>query len=183
MDFLDFEGQELYFDTPLSEEVATLLKRAADIYPAAECEAILMRGYFLEPEHLTVLVALYRYYYYQHRYDDALVVSERALKAAGRLLDFRVDWPDLRLSEVGNGVMVSMGLLRFYLLALKASGYLLLRIGNFEEAARRLDKLAELDTNDQFSSGYLRNMAHQGLKGSTGQDAESSETNMASASH
>lgn len=183
MDFLDFEGQDLYFDAPLSPEVAALLKKAADVYPAAESETLLMRGYFLEPEHLTVLVALYRYFYYQHRYHDALVVSERALKVAGDMLEFRVEWPDLRLSEVGSGVMVSMGLIRFYLLALKASGYLKLRVGAFEEAARRLDKLAELDSNDQFSSGYLRDIAHRSLKGATGQDTAETETNMASASH
>jgi tetratricopeptide (TPR) repeat protein len=183
VDFLDFEGQELYFDAPLSAEVAALLEQAANAYPGEESEAFLMRGYFLEPEHLTVLVALYRFYYYRHRYHDALVVSERALKAAGRMLDFRVDWPDLRLAEVGRGVMVSMGLTRFYLLALKASGYLQLRVGAFEEAAQRLDKLAELDPNDQFSSGFLREMAHLSLKGPAGEEAAENEANVACASH
>jgi len=183
VDFLDFEGQELYFDAPLSSEVAGLLKQAAESYPGVESEVLLMRGYFLEPEHLSVLVALYRYYYYQHRYHDALLVSERALKVAGRLLGFRVDWQDLRLSEVGNGVMVSMGLIRFYLLALKASGYLLMRVGAFEEAARRLDKLAELDANDQFGSAFLREMAHRSLQGSVEQDAAESESTLATASH
>ena len=169
MDFLDFEGQELYFDAPLSNEVAGLLKQASECYPDIESEVLLMRAYFLEPEHLSVLVALYRYYYYQHRYHDALLVSERALKIAGRSLGFRVDWQDLRLSEVGNGVMVSMGLIRFYLLALKASGYLLMRVGEFAQAAGRLDKLAELDTNDQFGSGFLREMAHRTMKESVEQ--------------
>lgn len=181
MDFLDFEGQDLYFDAPLSNEVATLLNQAAEAYPNAESENLLMRGYFLEPEHLSVLVALYRYFYYQHRYHDALLVSERALKVAGDLLNFRVDWPDLRMSEVGNGVMVSMGLIRFYLLALKASGYLSLRIGDFDEAAKRLDKVAELDTNDQFGSAFLREMAHRGLPGAIGQDAGEQEASTASA--
>lgn len=183
MDFLDFEGQELYFDAPLSTEVTTLLKQASECYPEIESEALLMRGYFLEPEHLSVLVAMYRYFYYQHRYHDALLVSERAMKVAGRLLEFRVDWRDLRLSEVGNGVMVSMGLLRFYLLALKASGYLLMRVGEFQQAAARLDKLAELDTNDQFGSAFLREIAHRSLKESAAIAYAESETTMASAGH
>lgn len=165
MDFLDFEGQDLYFDAPISSEVTELLKQAAECYPEAESETLLMRSYFLEPEHLTVLVALYRYYYYQHRYEDAVLVSDRALKVAGRMLGFRMEWSQLPLSELGGGVMVSMGLIRFYLLALKASGYLMLRIGDFEEASRRLNKLAELDSTDQFGSAFLREMAQKGLRG------------------
>lgn len=165
MDFLDFEGQDLYFDTPISSEVTELLEQAAECYPNAESEALLMRGYFLEPEHLTVLVALYRYFYYQHRYEDALLISDRALKAAGRLLGFHTDWSELSLPAVGSGVMVSMGLIRFYLLALKASGYLCLRMGDFEEASKRLDKLVELDSTDQFGSAFLRVMAQKGLRG------------------
>jgi tetratricopeptide (TPR) repeat protein len=165
VDFLDFEGQDLYFDAPLSTEVAELLEQAAECYPSEESESFLMRGYFIEPEHLTVLVALYRYFYYQHRYQDALLVSDRALKVSGRLLGFRMDWSELPLTELGSGVMVSMGLIRFYLLALKASGYLLLRLGDYEQASRRLDKLAELDSTDQFDSAFLRVMAQKGLRG------------------
>jgi len=165
VDFLDFEGEDLYFDTPISSEVTELLKQAAECYPDAKSEALLMRCYFLEPEHLSVLVALYRYYYYQHRYEDALLVSDRALKVAGRMFGFQLDWSQLSLPVLGSGVMVSMGLIRFYLLALKASGYLLLRMGNFEEASRRLDKLVELDSTDQFGSAFLRVMAQKGLRG------------------
>lgn len=162
MDFLDFEGEDLYFDAPLSGELEQLLQHAADAYPARDSESLLLRSYFLEPENLTVLVALYRYYYYQHRYDDALMVSERALNAAGRMLGFDDGWRALRLRELGYGVMVSMGLTRFYLLALKASAFLLLRIDDPDRARERLDKLEELDPNDQFGSHFLRELSARG---------------------
>jgi pantothenate kinase-related protein Tda10 len=42
-------------------------------------------------------------------------------------------------------------LLRFYLLVLKASAYLNLRLANYSEAQSQLEKLIELDSQD-----YLR---------------------------
>ena len=38
-----------------------------------------------------VLVALYRYYYYQHRLSDALIVSERVLRIFANRLAFLMD--------------------------------------------------------------------------------------------
>ena len=159
MDFLDFEGQDLYFDEPVSDQVAELIQQAADLYPNAEAEAYLLRSYFLEPQHLTVLVALYRYFYYRHRYQDALLVAERALVLTGERLGLRTEWQQLSMSELGNGILVSMGFTRFYLLVLKASGYLKLRVGDVDDAILRLEKVVELDPRDQFGAGFLLDLA------------------------
>lgn len=161
MDFLDFEGQDLYFDAPVSIEVSELLDEAAEAYPNEESEHLLMRSYFLEPNHLMVLVALYRYFYYQHRYEDALIIADRSLQVAASKLDITVEWQELRPEHLGSGVFVSMGLTRFYLLALKARAYLLLRLNNLDEAIECLDKLGELDPNDQFGSSFLLKVAKQ----------------------
>ena len=80
MDLLDFDPEPLYFDDPLPPEVEALLRAAADGYAEDEAEAHLMRAYFLAPEQLTVLVALYRYFYYRHALDEALfALQEGAL--------------------------------------------------------------------------------------------------------
>lgn len=161
MDFLDFEGQDLYFDDPVNEEVAELLDKASRAYPDEDAENYLMRSYFLEPNHLMVLVALYRYYYYQHRYSDALVVADRSLQAAADKLGIDVDWRELQPAHLGSGVFVSMGLTRFYLLGLKAKAYLLLRVKDLDSAIECLEKLKELDPNDQFGSAFLMRVARQ----------------------
>ena len=155
MDFLDFDGQDLYFDDPLSTKVSELLEKAAQTYPDEESEKCLMRAYFLEPDHLMVLVALYRYFYYQHRYEDALVVANRSLLTAGKKLGYSLDWRDLQPGNIGSGVFVSMGLTRFYLLSLKAMAYLKMRVEDLDGAYECLDKLAQLDPKDQFSSGFM----------------------------
>lgn len=159
MDLLDFEGQDLYFDEPLADEVEGLIKQAADEYGNMEAELLLLRAFLFAPEHLVVLVALYRYYYYQHRYDEALAVADRAMAVSGDRLRFSGEWQRLSLNDMGRGVIQSMGLLRFYLLTLKAAGYLKLRLGGIEEGSAMLKKVIELDPHDRLGAQALLEVA------------------------
>lgn len=161
MDFLDFEGQDLYFDDPISAEVSELIDNAARVYPDEKAEDYLMKAYFLEPSHFMVHVALYRYFYYQHRYEDALIIANRSLIVAGEKLNLRTNWENLSPEDIGSGVFVSMGLTRFYLLGLKAIAYLKLRLHKLDEAIDCLTKLKELDPNDQFGTEFLMKVAKQ----------------------
>ena len=92
MDLLDFGGEKMYFDQPLGEEAEGLIAMAAEQYGQPAAEHRLMRAYFLEPEHLTVLVALYRYFYYRRQYADALIVADRAIVVASRQLNLSDGW-------------------------------------------------------------------------------------------
>jgi len=120
-----------------------------------DAELALLRAHLLAPEHLTVLVSLYRYYFYQHRLDDALLVAESALAVVGRRLEFPDTWVYLREENVGAGVMRSMGLVRFYLMVLKAAGYINLRLGNRETGLAMLEKLVQLDSHDRIGGKAL----------------------------
>jgi tetratricopeptide (TPR) repeat protein len=158
-DLLDFDGEDLYFNESLNSEAKECLELAAEEYGTDEAEQALLRAYFLEPLHPMILVALYRYYYYQHRLSDALIVAERVLQVTAKRLDFPQDWRDLTEGRLGNGVMISMTLIRFYMLALKGAGYLELRLGNYDSALARLEKVAELDTNDRLGAQALLDVA------------------------
>jgi hypothetical protein len=161
MDLLDFDQAELYFDEPLAQDVARLLAAAADKYGSDEAESLLLRANLLAPQHLMVLVALYRYYFYQHRLDDALLVAESALAVAGRRLEFPETWVYLREANVGAGVIRSMGLVRFYLMVLKAAGYINLRLGHVEAGQAMLEKLVELDSHDRIGGRALLEVLHR----------------------
>ncbi|MGD8498453.1 MAG: hypothetical protein PVG82_06085 [Chromatiales bacterium] len=150
MDLLDFDGEQMYFDQPLTDEVAELIEQAADNYGAVAAEHSLMRAYFLAPEHLTVLVALYRYFFYRHRYADALLVADRAIRLSAQRLGLDADWRVLDARSLGPAVLESMTLTRFLLLALKGAGYLLLRLDEPAAGLTRLEKVAELDTSDRL---------------------------------
>lgn len=167
MDMLDFESGDLYFDEPLHAEAQRCLEHAAEHYGESLAEEALMRAYFLDPEHPTVLVALYRYFYYQHRLQEALLVAERVLKVFAQRLDLPENWRDLTETRFGNGVVISMTLIRFYLLALKGAGYLELRLGEHESALARLRKVVELDPNNRLGARALLDVALDALKQQT----------------
>lgn len=155
MDLLDFDQAALYFDEPVDAAIEQLITQAGGAYGQPEAEALLHEAYFLAPESLLVLVALYRYYFYQHRLETALVVADRALAIVGRRLGFPERWDRLHPEFIGQAVMKSMGLLRFYLNVLKAAGYLNLRLGRIEEGRKQIEKLVELDSHDRMGGKAL----------------------------
>jgi tetratricopeptide (TPR) repeat protein len=163
IDLLAFESEELYFDEAIDEEARDCLDRASEAYGTQEAENTLLRAYFLEPEHPMVLVALYRFYYYQHRLKESLLVAERVLKVIGKRLEFPEDWRDLTELGIGSGVMISMTMIRFYMLALKGAGYLELRLGRYEPALERLEKVAELDAKDRLGAQALLKVVRNAL--------------------
>ena len=155
MDLLEFDQTALYYDEPLDETVLQLINEAGRGYGEDKAELLLYRAWFYEPESLVVLVALYRYFFYQHRLHEALLVAERAMAIVGRRLNFPEDWKQLSSVFLGQAVLRSMGLLRFYLNLLKAAAYINLRQGDMEEGRALLEKLLELDRHDRLGGKAL----------------------------
>lgn len=155
MDLLDFSDCKLYFEDALPAEAERLIAQAASEYGEPAAELSLLRAHMHAPENLSVLVGIYRYYFYQHRLEDALVVAERAMQLSGRHLGLPVDWNQLDETRLGVAAANSFGLLRFYLLALKAASIVLLRLGRIAASRARLIKLASLDSRDQLGAAKL----------------------------
>jgi tetratricopeptide (TPR) repeat protein len=163
MDLLDFNAEEMYFDEAVTPRVDALIVEAAEHYGAGpddpKAELCLLRAYFLEPEHLTVLVALYRYFYYRHQYREALVIANRAIVITASRLGLPTHWRDITEADLGRSVLVSMTLTRFLLMALKGAGYLLLRLDDPAAALARFEKIAEIDTSDRLGIKELTALA------------------------
>lgn len=155
MDLLDFQSEALYFDEGLEPAVAALLAQASQRYGDGSAEQSLLQAYRAAPESLSVLVALYRFYYYQHRLDDAWRIAEAALAVSGARLDLPQDWRELTQDHIGLAAQRSMTLLRFYLLTLKAAAYLRLRLGDTVPGEALLEKLVQLDDHDRLGAGAL----------------------------
>jgi len=155
IDLLELSGEGLYFDEPCLPEVEVLVAQASRRYGHPAAEGFLLRAYFLAPDQLSVLVALYRYYFYQHSLADALIVAERALEVTARRLHLVGGWSSIGRVALGEAVMRSIGLLRFHLLALKASAVILMRLGELDEAHRRLSKIVEVDQRDALGVAPL----------------------------
>lgn len=158
MDLMDFDGENLYFEESLSAEVDGLLEKAGGLYGEGEAEQPLLEALKLAPESLNVLVAVYRFYYYQHRLEDALVIAAQALAITGHRLNIPVDWRLLGEEHI-HVESNAMALLRFHLLSLKAEAYLLLRLGRREEGKAILEKLLSLDSNNRLGARQLLEVA------------------------
>ncbi len=159
VDMLDFAGEELYFDEEMESETEQCIEKAAENYGSNETEGLLLRAYFLEPEHPMVLVALYRYYYYQHRYADALIVAGRVLRIFAGKLALPANWQDVTAQQIESAIKESMTDVRFYLLALKGAGYLEMRMENYQSAIDRLKKIVDVDAKDRLSVSSLLQIA------------------------
>ena len=149
-DLINLDHKDLAFGEPLPPEVEQHLEQATAHPGKKSSETVLMRAYFLAPEHPEVLIALYRHFFYWHRLSDALRVAERLLRVLARRLGLPEDWHELNESRLGNGILVSMTWIRLYLLTLKGAGYLEMRLGDYDSARERLRKVAEFDTGDRL---------------------------------
>lgn len=161
MDLLNGLDGDLYFEQPLDEKAVQLLKQAADIYPQqpADSETFLLQAQAIAPDHLLVLVGLYRYFYYQHRYQDALNIGEHILKIVGEKLNFK-DWQMITIEGIEKNDKVSV---RFYLTALKGNAYLYLRLNQPDQAIQRLEKITTLDPQDRLGSKALLTVVMENL--------------------
>jgi hypothetical protein len=177
MDLLELDGEGLYFEQPLPADVQALIAESSEHYrtravDASDADAIepaqvdaaewaLLRAYLRAPEHLSVIVALYRFFYYRHRYDEALLMAERAIMLSCRQLDLDDDWRLLGQADLAAAAQRSMTTTRFLLLALKGAGWLLLRQDQPEAARERLAPVVAFDSEDRLGARDLLGWAEK----------------------
>ncbi len=155
MDLLDFEAQDLYFEQEEPAAVTELLKQASGDYAEGEAELPLLKAYFLAPQSLNVLVALNRFYYHQHRLEEALTATEKALQIVRAQLNFPQQWQDLSLELMAAVPTEQLTQLRLYLFSLKSSGFLNMRLLRLDLSQQIFEKLVELDNKDRIGAAGL----------------------------
>lgn len=155
MDLLDFEAQGLYFEQADAAGVKEMIASAAENYATGAAELPLLKAYFLAPESLNVLVALNRFYYYQHRLDDALNATVKALAVIRSMIAFPEDWRDLQPSHVYDAPTNLLTQVRLYLFTLKAIGFLNMRLENLDVSQAIFEKLVGLDSKDRIGAKGL----------------------------
>jgi tetratricopeptide (TPR) repeat protein len=155
MDLLDFEAQGLYFEQPDVAGVKELIATAAENYAGGNAELALLKAYFLAPESLNVLVALNRFYYYQHRLEEALSATTKVLTVIRPMIAFPEDWHELQSGHIDDAPADLLTKIRLYLFTLKAVGFLNMRLGNLDLSQSVFEKLVELDSKDRIGAQGL----------------------------
>jgi len=161
MDLLEFDAKELYFDQPENPEVADLIKFAAELYATGEAELPLLKAYLRAPESLNVLVALNRFYYYQHRLEEALLISEKALAIIRAGINFPEDWRQLETQHITTAPKELLTRIRLYLFTLKSIGFLNMRLENLALSRDIFEKLIALDIKDRIGANGLLELVIQ----------------------
>lgn len=154
MDLLDFERADLYFEEEVSPKVEQLLANASQFYGTTLAEQSLEEARVIEPESLTVLVAVFRYYYYQHNLERARDAGLTAASIAAERLGFPPHvYPEPEVFE--HAFRTEPGTARFYLQSLKGVAYLNLRLGDAESAWVALNHIVALDPADRLGCRLL----------------------------
>jgi len=161
VDLLDFEAQGLYFENEDTPEVENMIAIASENYASGEAELPLLRAYFLAPNSLNVLVALNRFYYYQHRLDDALAATLKALAVIRPLIDFPEDWRELQPHHLSDTPANLLTQVRLYLFTLKAIGFLNMRLELLDVSKSIFEKLVYLDGKDRIGAKGLLELVIQ----------------------
>jgi hypothetical protein len=128
------------------------------------------------PNDLDVRLAAYRFYFYAHRYAEALPQADIILREAARRLNIAGDWRQVRPAEADFGALDPLPGL--WLQALVAIGYGQLRLGEMAAGRAALDKAMALDPADRFGAGRLLAVLAQAdadAQADTQADADSDE--------
>jgi len=155
MDLLEFDAKDLYFEQEDAPDVQSLIKVASELYSSGEAELPLLKAYLRAPESLNVLVSLNRFYYYQHRLEDALLISEKALTLIRRGIDVPENWQDLQVSHIADAPKDSLARIRLYLFTLKSIGFLNMRMEKLALSRGIFEKLVALDDRDRIGAKGL----------------------------
>jgi tetratricopeptide (TPR) repeat protein len=126
--------------------------REARSNPVAAEKAIL-EALSLAPADIETRLGAYRFYFYNHRFSDALPHAEFIIAHAARRLNIPVDWRDVSPEDAPfDSLEPAPGL---YLQALVAWGYCMMRLDEREQGAAALEKASELDPGDRFSARVI----------------------------
>jgi hypothetical protein len=138
------------------DQAQALIARAGTLWnEPASAEALLLEARRLAPHSIDVLIALYRFYFYRSDLTKALAVAENCLASNAGEIGVAADWRVLE-SDGRDFADLDSPPHRLHLFALKAYGYLLLRLGRGEEGEAVLAKVRALDPGDRVGSGVLQ---------------------------
>ncbi|MDO8828069.1 hypothetical protein [Methylophaga sp.] len=159
---LDFDPTaELYFQKEDSVEVQQLIQQAGSSYADGDAELPLLKAFFHAPDSLNVLVALNRFYYYQHRLSEALLTSEKALKIIASNIDFPTDWQQIDGDAITSAPKDQLTWIRLYLFTLKSIGFLKMRLHDLDTSKQIFEKLNGLDQENRIGASGLLDIVNR----------------------
>ena len=144
---------------PVSDEIKQLLIAATDVWEdTQQSEAYIHQALAQADTNLDVLVAAYRYFFYKNQNALALQVANTVCDRIQQLEQLPTDWQALspillRRKEEPN--------IRLYLNARAASGLVLARLGELEQAKDIATHIQAIDDKNEFGASVVLNILTQ----------------------
>ncbi|MEJ2621655.1 MAG: hypothetical protein P8163_15760 [Candidatus Thiodiazotropha sp.] len=150
-------GDEVHFGFNIEPQANAKLQRAASLISSREASSeALMQAEQIAPEQIEVLIARYKFHFYQGETDVAEDLVMKVLRLAAEQGKFNRDW--CQLNENSADWQDPRGVGRFFLYSLKALAFIRLRQGKPNEAESILLALSTIDPDDQVGANVIRDL-------------------------
>jgi len=158
MSVVPIHEDSVMFGVNIPQEINACLQLAVALYDQPEkAEQLLWKAQKMNPDQLEVYVAVYKFYFYAKRLDEAEEVVMMALTKSAEQGNFDADWNKLTIHS--SKWLTDEVPQRLYLYALKALSFIRLRQSHYDDAEEVLAKLEELDPTDQVGASVIRRLA------------------------
>ncbi|MBI3901956.1 MAG: hypothetical protein HY306_03295 [Nitrosomonadales bacterium] len=139
----------------LPEEAERQLKLAGSAYTQdSVAEQHLAEAIRIAPAHLATQVGYYRYLFYKGRLRDALAQLDVCIANAAAQSGLPADWRMAQPQDADFGDFDAIWA-RFYLFAIKAHGYIRMRLGDLDGGMDAIVKTLQLDPTDKVGAKIL----------------------------
>jgi len=140
-----------WFQVP--EDIKNLLILAAQTWEnTSESEKYIQQALVQTGDNTDVLVAAYRFFYYKNNYSLALQTTIKLLGKIKELEKLPDHWEQLKPILVNRKEDPQI---RLYLNAYAASGLVLAKLGEIEEAKEISTRVKQIDEKNDFGAGIL----------------------------
>ncbi|MGZ8196532.1 MAG: hypothetical protein ACXWTH_12980 [Methylosarcina sp.] len=152
--------ERVLFSTHLPEAVNRLLQAgvASSHADKAQAEQLFKQAQQMDRGCLQTYFALYKFYFYQGRLQEAEREVICALEEASRQGNFPFEYRRLAQESI-QGKMYASEASLFYLYTLKALAFIKLRLGQESEARLILAAIADLDPEDRCGASVIMSLA------------------------
>ena len=152
-----FVRNEVHFGFDLTPDVNALMQCAASkISSRKESLKSLIEAQKAAPNQLEVLIAMYKFYFYQGETKKAEELVFQTLIKSSLQGGFNHNWLTLTVDSTDWKNPRKPG--RVFLYSLKALAFIRLRQNNFKDAGSILDVLQNLDPDDQVGADVIRDL-------------------------
>ncbi len=142
----------------LPDEAEAALKAAgAQWHDEAAAEAKVLEALALAPDALAARIGAYKFYFYRHRFDEALPHAQSCVAFAAHALGLSSDWRKIGPTDAAfvGSVVTLAPLPKLLMQTLIATGYVFARLGRIWESEEALSKVVELDPSDRLGASRL----------------------------